>query len=328
MKRYDLTSADDLVFIPCHLNTSQKIENTKKLIDHYNKNFFVLLGSHINIPEEVSSLADFSFIDKNNPITGVHDHFNTPSRIYCFVEVHGKTLIKNIPNHGYAHMLLMRNAYLLALGWNFKKFHHINYDVPINFCDSEKIKNHSKLLDEFDFVAYKWYNNINKVDANVFSFRLDYQNKNFVEMKTFADYDHSFFGFSTEEFLYQTFESSRKKIFDAENRIDENDSIGCIENEVMTYAHPYVSADISPIILFDDGQNLNLYFQNVTDNVQNITLEFNDEMFLRLDIQPGLFYIQYICQNNVTEGKLNIIVNGVLKNIIDVTQKYNHGFFE
>ena len=35
MKRYDVKTAEDLIFIPCHLNTNQKIERTKELINYY-----------------------------------------------------------------------------------------------------------------------------------------------------------------------------------------------------------------------------------------------------------------------------------------------------
>ena len=184
MKRYDIKSANDLVFIPCHLNTPNKIKTTKKLIEHYSEKYFVLLGSHIAIPEEVSALADFVFVDKNNPITGVDDKYFTNSRIFCWIHVFDKCLSKDVPYHGYAHMLLLRNAYYLSLGWNFKKFHHVNYDIPLNFCDNNKISHHSELLNEFDFIAYKWYNNHNKLDTNLFSFTTEHQYEKFIDMKT------------------------------------------------------------------------------------------------------------------------------------------------
>ena len=95
-------------------------------------------------------------------------------------------------------------------------------------------------------------------------------------MKTFEDYDHSFFGYSTEEFLYQAFENYNKKIFDAEERLDESDSIENIESNVVTYAHPYISDEISPIVLYDDGHNYNLYFRNATENVQNLSLKLKN----------------------------------------------------
>ena len=42
MKRYDVESAKDLIFIPCHLNNAQKIERVKQLIEHYSKFGFIL----------------------------------------------------------------------------------------------------------------------------------------------------------------------------------------------------------------------------------------------------------------------------------------------
>ena len=328
MKRYDIKSANDLVFIPCHLNTPNKIKTTKKLIEHYSEKYFVLLGSHIAIPEEVSALADFVFVDKNNPITGVDDKYFTNSRIFCWIHVFDKCLSKDVPYHGYAHMLLLRNAYYLSLGWNFKKFHHVNYDIPLNFCDNNKISHHSELLNEFDFIAYKWYSNHNKLDTNLFSFTTEHQYEKFIDMKTFEDYDHSFFGYSTEEFLYQAFENYNKKIFDAEERLDESDSIENIESNVVTYAHPYISDEISPIVLYDDGHNYNLYFRNATENVQNLSLKLNDKLIFEINLAPNIFQLQFICPNNIKEGILNIIINGESKNTFDVTKDYNHGILE
>ena len=40
-----------------------------------------------------------------------------------------------------------------------------------------------------------------KLDTNLFSFTTEHQYEKFIDMKTFEDYDHSFFGYSTEEFL-------------------------------------------------------------------------------------------------------------------------------
>ena len=148
MKRYDVKTAKDLVFIPCHLNTHQKIERTKELINHYSKDHFVLIGSHYVIPEEVSSLADFSFYDKNNPMVGVHEHCRN-GKIFSWVKIGDRTLTKVIPNHGYAHMLLLKTAYYLSLGWQFKRFHHINYDISLDFFNLTKLKEHNNILEKY-----------------------------------------------------------------------------------------------------------------------------------------------------------------------------------
>ena len=325
MKRYDVTSAEDLIFIPCHLNTAQKINKTKKLLNHFSKSHFILLGSHIEIPEEIRIMADFSFVDKNNPITGVDDNFITNSKIYCFVDVFDITLTKNIPNHGYAHMLLLKTAYYLSLGWNFKRFHHISYDIPLNFCDLDKIKEHNNILKEFDVVSYKWYNNHDKIDANLFSFNTKNKIDKFLISKTFNDWDLSFNGFSTEQFLFQSFNSLNNKIFDSEERIDDSDSIECVDNDIVTYAHPYICDKFNPIILFDDKRNLTLYFKNNTDSIQNIRLILDNVEIFKMNIQPYVFMLQPICENSVTSGILKIIVNNELKNSFDVTKEYNRG---
>lgn len=324
MKRYDVASAEDLIFIPCHLNTSKKIERVKKLIEHYSTNHFVLIGSHHEIPEDVISLADFSFVDKNNPIVGVHDNCHL-GRIYVWAQLGDKILSKTIPYHGYAHMLLLKNAYYLSLGWNFKRFHHINYDMSLSFCDNNKIKDFEKILENKDAIFYKWYNNEDRYDTNLFSFNLKKNVDAFTNMKTFTEWDNQNFGFSTEQFLYNSFLDFDKCVFDAEERIDDEDSVNTIPRKRISYLHPYCSDLIGPIILYKDENKYQLYMASNSKKPENVKITLDDEIIHNFMVNPSTTEIRPICNNFEKNRIVRFYVNNELKNTFDVSKDFNIG---
>ena len=329
MKRYDVKTAEDLVFIPCHLNTHQKIERTKELINHYSKDHFVLIGSHYAIPEEVSSLADFSFYDKNNPMVGVHEHCRN-GKIFSWVKIGDRTLTKVIPNHGYAHMLLLKTAYYLSLGWQFKRFHHINYDIPLDFFNLTKLKEHNNILEKYFAVCYNWFDHGNlftdRFDANIFSFNLNQKISAFLNMNTYADWDDQKFGFSTEQFLHLVFKNFKTKVFQEEMRIDEFDSVDTIDKEKVSYAHPYASNLIQPVIVFDDGVTYQIYLENKSlDASHNVLLKLNGEEVLNIDILPRMYLTRSVCPNHEKNGILQFYVNNELKNTFIISETYNLG---
>ena len=324
MKRYDVESAKDLIFIPCHLNNAQKIDRVKELIEHYSKFGFILLGSHYKIPESVSQMADFCFYDKNNPMIGVHEKYKNGSKIYHWQKSHGMVLIKNIPYHGYAHLLLVKTAYNLSLGWNFKRFHHISYDIPLSFCNISKIKEHNFLLNTFDGVFYLWYNTPGKYESTLFSFNTNIKINSFANMKTFDEWEQQGFGFSGEQFMFHSFKHCNNYVYGAEDRIDDLDSVETIDSKNVTYQHPYSSKDIAPVLFFDDGSYYKMYFKNKTEQTHNIKIELNNQCIKDFILQANEDIFELICPNTYKDMILTFIVNDKPRNIFDISKEYNH----
>jgi len=312
----------NFVFIPCHLNKQYKIDRLEKILDEF-KDEYIVLGSHIEIPPNIKEKSDFSFEEKENLIIGI-DVFSKYGDIYAYAHFFNYSLKRLIPYHGYGHVSLVRNAYLLSLGKKFKNFYHINYDVEVEFFNKEKMKKFDELLESYDAVFHEWMSFKDRYDFNVFGFKKNDNIESFLKMRDFDEWDGQGFGFSTEQFLYKAFIGYNNYVIDMDERIDKSDFVDNVEAQKISYQHPYSGGPVGPALLYIDDDYLHFYLHNSTEKEHHVQLFLNDREIHNFSMSPNTFHIKPLGINDGSEKIVKFIVNDVVRNIFDASNPLYH----
>jgi len=150
-------SRKEAVIVMCHCNDKNKesilLQNVILL---KRAGYFVIVSSHIDVPESVKKICDFLVIETDNPIILKEDYDkyspNHPVQYHHFPDFFLEHTFAY--NHAYAALRLIINGLAIAKMRNMENFHIINYDYIIR--DDETLRQNIKLLEEYDIVCYEW----------------------------------------------------------------------------------------------------------------------------------------------------------------------------
>ena len=145
------------VVILSHADTTEKISILKRsLLALKRQGYFIIISSHISVPDDVLKLCDYFICETDNPIV-THEEYHTLSNTVPihYLRYPDFDLSYSFDfNHGYAALRLILNGVRVSKMIGFNKTHFVNYDYVID--DENTLIHHSNLLDNNSIVAYKW----------------------------------------------------------------------------------------------------------------------------------------------------------------------------
>ena len=148
----------DAVIINSHADNYEKQKVLlQNVISLKRRGYFVIVSSHIDIPNSVKSICDYFVCETDNPIVLAQDYAkyssNCPSQYFS---VEGSYHLDYLFafNHGYAALRLMINGLAIAQLKSFETCHIINYDYLL--FNEEKMQQNIKDLETADIVCYYW----------------------------------------------------------------------------------------------------------------------------------------------------------------------------
>jgi len=161
----------DAVVVMSHADDDDKLDLLEKCILANKRNgYTVILSSHIDIPQHISSLVDYIIIDRDNPIITLKESREyTSDTIFSFWSFKDFDVTQPFKfNHSYAALKLLKNGGILAELNGFEKVHFVNYDYIIN---DNILENNSSLLNSNDVISYNWntYNDKLALNTGFFS---------------------------------------------------------------------------------------------------------------------------------------------------------------
>ena len=150
-------SKKEAVVISSHADTKEKISILKRSVLALKKQgYFVIISSHISIPDEILKISDYFICETDNPVV-MYDEFNELSNSVPVYYLKYDDFELSYPlefNHGYAALRLILNGARLSKNCGFNKTHFVNYDYIID--DENTLIRHSELLEENSIVTYRW----------------------------------------------------------------------------------------------------------------------------------------------------------------------------
>lgn len=145
------------VVILSHADTEEKIRIlNRSIISLKNQGYFVILSSHISVPSEILSIADYFICETDNPVV-THEEYSSLSDTVPihYLRFPDFSLTYSFDyNHGYAALRLIQNGALVSSYMGFNKTHFVNYDYIID--DETLLDKHSEILDDYSIATYKW----------------------------------------------------------------------------------------------------------------------------------------------------------------------------
>lgn len=176
----------DLILIGAHCPDTERENFMANLVNQLQgarDNYDILICSHIAIPEYISRQVDFVFYDRNNDL--IHDmkYMNQPWFSPNEEMLILSTLIGDSSTYLAVYRLIISGLGIAKI-YGYQKVHYIEYDS--DFQDLSELDTHSKLLDEYDWVAIKkeeknFEDNIDWPLGNFSSFKLKSVDKTFLE---------------------------------------------------------------------------------------------------------------------------------------------------
>ena len=161
----------EVVVVMSHADDDEKLDLLEKCVLANKRNgYTIILSSHIDVPQYISSLVDYIIIDRDNPIITLKES-NEYTNDVIFSFWNFKDFDITLPhkfNHSYAALKLIKNGGILAELNGFEKVHFVNYDYIIN---DNTLESNSLLLNSNDVISYNWntYNSKFAINTGFFS---------------------------------------------------------------------------------------------------------------------------------------------------------------
>lgn len=120
-----------IILISCHCDNGEKLDVLKNnILKLKGKGLEIALISHLQIPQDVTSLVDFTFITKENPI------FSYPVKCIMYWRgfIYNEKVLKvfnAIPDYGYAGLNHIKRLGEMFIKYDYDHFDFIIYDTTL-----------------------------------------------------------------------------------------------------------------------------------------------------------------------------------------------------
>ncbi len=203
----------EAVVILSHADSKEKISVLKRsVLELKRQGYFVIVSSHISIPDEVLRMCDYFICETDNPVVMYEEFHELSNSVPIhYLRYHDFELSYSLDfNHGYAALRLILNGARLAKNCGFNKTHFINYDYIIE--DENTLIRHSELLEENSIVTYRW-NPENSISSAFFSGINDDILRSIESTQSKKDYFRYEGVTILEDFIYQAFTENGLKMW-------------------------------------------------------------------------------------------------------------------
>ena len=284
---------NEAAVVLAHCDTREKLLSlTRCVINLKKQGYFVIVSSHISIPDYILNMCDYFICETDNPLV-TKDEYSSLSNttpVHWFNYEEYQLAYPFDFNHGFAALRLIQNGVSVAIQNGFDKTHFVNYDYIIE--DPNTIPSHSEALNEYSVVSYIWNAN-ESINSAFFSARSSDLLKSVESTKTKRDYFRFEKVVILEDFIYKCFLENNLKleIRDPKDAIKTN-----LFNSFIVPTYPYIktkSGDCAHIYLgkeTDTGE----YFVCVS-GAENEKIEaeiiYKGEVFpVSANLYPMYFY--------------------------------------
>jgi len=175
--------------------------------------YYVIVSTHIPLPEEIYSSVDHVILETENPIIYPEEYakYSNSSPIFYMNNLEYDLIYTFDYNHSYAAYRLVLNGLLISDFLGFENTHFVNYDYIID--DENLLSMHEEALLENDVVSYQWpWNQSFVVTSGFFSVKSQKVLELFKKIKTKEDFfkypDQIIF----EAFLNSAFSEAEMKV--------------------------------------------------------------------------------------------------------------------
>jgi autotransporter strand-loop-strand O-heptosyltransferase len=150
-------SKKEAAIVLCHADTREKeMMLQRNVISLKRMGYFVIVSSHIDIPNSVKKICDYFICETDNPVVHFKDYTKyaatCPEQYFNHDEFdlhYGFAF-----NHSYAALRLTINGLGIAQMRKFEKSHIINYDYII--LEEDLLQRDSEDLETHDVICYDW----------------------------------------------------------------------------------------------------------------------------------------------------------------------------
>lgn len=149
---------EDIILISTYCPDIQKMDKLRNLVNQlqvFREKYDILIVSHTEIAIDIQNKVDLFLYDKKNELLTDWDLINQPW--FSPGDGQDRRIQSGLLTGRNTHLAIWR---MLILGFSlvknigYKKVHHIEYDCEIR--DDFEIEENSKLLDDYDFIYYKY----------------------------------------------------------------------------------------------------------------------------------------------------------------------------
>jgi autotransporter strand-loop-strand O-heptosyltransferase len=153
----EVTRKEEAAIIMSHADTPEKLSLLRRSVNTLkNQGLLVIISSHIQVPEEFYTLADYIVFDRDNPVVYPEEYNKLSNTIPIhYIRYADFDLSYSYEfNHGFAAMKLIKSGLSIAKANNCSTAHFINYDYIID--DPKLLEAHNTNLTDYDMIAYSW----------------------------------------------------------------------------------------------------------------------------------------------------------------------------
>lgn len=318
----------DAVVVMSHADDDDKLDLLEKCILANKRNgYTVILSSHIDVPQQISSLVDYIIIDRDNPIiTFKESREYTNDTIFSFWSFNDFDITQPFKfNHSYAALKLIKNGGILAELNGFEKVHFVNYDYIIN---DNTLENNTSLLNSNDFISYNWntYNDKLALNTGFFSTNVSIFNSIVKDLNSKRNYFKYPGSVTLENVIGSAVLENNIKyhIIDIDS-IKENNIINAIAiNTRWSYS--------SGCMIVENDNNYYIVFMQNNNEIYNLTIDNKKYMITantecklvkinRSDLEKGISVNSDIFNIDDSTGSINIKKSGALDDIQFINKK-------
>jgi hypothetical protein len=318
-----IDKSKEIAVILTHADTDDKKALLKKsLLAIKDQGFPIIVSSHIQVDEEIYDLADYVVYDKENPV--IHrDEYNKHNSylVYTFNHPWAEMSYQMLYNHGYAAIKLMKNASSIAEINGYQKIHFVNYDYVIN--DHSVLENHSRLLDSYNVVSYRWGQDNRTINTGFFSTYTHQINKVFAKVNSKQDYceigKHV-----CEQNVYELCDRVNMKIYNMDiNTIKDKNIVNKVGVKVFPLYDVFEDTEYESNSTFiyaflckdkEGKKYMNIHPSEIKEPV-SVKLESGDKKieFTLSDMMPYLISIE----DEQVKDTITLSINGKVFDVID-----------
>jgi len=240
-RKIEIPHTGEAAVVLAHCDTRTKILClTRCLINLKSQGYFVILSSHISVPDYIMDMCDYFICETNNPIVERNEYASlsrtTPVHWFNYPGEYQLSYPFDF-NHGFAALRLIQNGVSVAIQNGFKKTHFVNYDYIIE--SEHTIPSHSKALDSFSVVGYLW-NNYQSINSGFFSGISEDIYRATKSTKNKSDYFRFDEVVILEDFIYKCIQEQELSI---DIRDPKEERVKNIFNSFMVPTYPYIKTN-------------------------------------------------------------------------------------